>query len=237
MTSSPAPPSWQGESPSNPPSAWIPHLMVYNVDPALPASSALREHSPIVDNSLHTNNTQTFTTLDREEEKGKRIPTAGFIRPFECNEWEEWGGESVMCTTEGPLGGYGGGDEESWIGHFVHPARLGQDGSRGIGTRVPTRFRGGSRRGTIVSAKGSERFGTFNFDALPTFRVVSFPAVIPAFRRRPRYRTCDASPPLPHDETSLTEAGREGGALRALLVEIPKASIRITQGKCGAARE
>jgi len=233
VTSSPVPSSWQAESPSNTPSAWIPHLMAYSIDPAPPASPASQRFPSTPDNVLRVGNAQASTTLGREKEKEKWISTASFIRPFEYNEWEEWDGESLMCTTEGSLGGYGGGDEESRISHFVHPARFSQDGSKGTGTRVPTQLRGGPRRGTIASTKGSE----FDFDALPAFRAVASSTVTPTFQRRPRYRTCDASPPPPlHDETSLTEAGREGGALRTWLVQIPKAFVRRTQGKCGAAK-
>ena len=213
-------------------------MMAYNVDPAPPASPASQRFPSTADNVLRVGNAQASTTLDGEGEKEKWISTASFIRPFEYNEWEEWDGESIMCTTEGSLGGYGGGDEESRISHFVHPVRFAQDGSRGVGARVSTQLRGGSRRGTIASTKGSEQFGTFDFDALPAFRAVASPAVAPAFQRRPRYRTCDASPPPPlHDETGLTEAGREGGAWRTWLVEIPKTFVRRTQGKCGAAKQ
>jgi len=60
------------------------------------------------------------------------------IRRFKYNEWD---GESVMCTAEGSLGGYGGGDEESRISNFVHPVRFGQDGSRGVRTMIPTQLR------------------------------------------------------------------------------------------------
>lgn len=59
-------------------------------------------------------------------------------------EWEEWDKAGVIYINEGSLGGYVGGDEGSWTGHSLHPARFGQDGSRGVGTRVSTQFQGGS---------------------------------------------------------------------------------------------
>ena len=236
-SSSPVPSSWQGESPSN--TSWIPQSMGYNIDPAPLASPAPRKLSLPVDNIFRTSNARTSTTFDREEEKEKWIPTAAFIRPFEYNEWEEWDGESIFCTTEGSLGGYGGGDEESRISHLIHPARFGHDGPRGIGTRVSTRLGVGSRRGTVVSSKGPDQLGTFDFDALPAFQTLtSGPAVTPTPQRKPRYRACDASPPPPlTDETSLTEASRRGGILRTWFVEVPKMFIRRTQGKCGAAKQ
>jgi len=236
-SSSPVPSSWQGESPSNTP--WIPQLMAQNVDPVLPASPVPRKLSLPVDSIFRTSNARTSTTFDREEEKEKWIPTATFIRPFEYNEWEECDGESVFCTTEGSLGGYGGGDEESRINHLIHPARFDQDGPRDIGTRAPTRLGVGSRRGTVASSKGPDQLGTFDFDALPAFQsTTSEPAAAPTLQRKPRYRACDASPPPPlTDETSLTEASRQGGILRTWFVEVPKVFIRRTQGKCGAAKQ
>jgi len=226
MTSSPVPSSWQGESPSNTPRAWIPHLMAYSADSTLPASPP-----STAGNFFHPSDAPTSITLERDEEKEKWIPTASFIRPFEYNEWEEWDSESGMCTTEGSLGGYGGGDEESRISHYGHPPRS-------VGTRVSAQLRGASRRGTIASTKGSDQLGTFDFDALPAFRAVVSPAAVPPVQRRARYRTCDASPPPPlHDETGLTEADREGGVFRTWFVEVPKVFIRRTQGKCMAAKE
>ena len=230
MTSSPVPSSWPGESPSNTPTAWIPHLMGYDTDSALPASPVSRRFSSVAETVLRASNPQTSITLDGEEEKEKWIPTAGFIRPFEYNEWEEWDGQSGMYTTEGSLGGYGGGDEESRVGHHVHPTQFGQAESRGLGTRTP-------RRGTITSTKDSDQLGTFDFDALPTLQAVASPAAT-TVQRRPRYRTCDASPPPPlGDEASPPESGRQGGPLKTWLVDIPKAVIRRTQGGCTAAKE
>ncbi|KAF9645755.1 hypothetical protein BDM02DRAFT_417328 [Thelephora ganbajun] len=238
MTSSPVPSSWQAESPSNTPPAWIPHLMAYNADSVLPSSPASQRFPSPADNVFRASNARTSTTLDREEEREKWMPTASFIQPFEYNEWEEWDGESVICVTEGSLGGYGGGDEESRISHFVHPTSFGQNGSRGIGARVPTQLRGGSRRGTITSTKGSEQFGTFDFNALPAFQAAASPSVAPAFQRKPRYRACDVSPLPPlQEETGLMEAGRQGDALRSWFVEVPKLVIRRTQGKCAAAKQ
>ena len=233
-SSSPVPSSWQGESPSN--ASWIPGLMGYNADSALPPSPASRKLSLPVDNVFRSSNARTSTTFDREEEKEKWIPTASFIRPFGYNEWEEWDGESIFCTTEGSLGGYGAGDEESRISNLVHPPRFGQDGPRSIGTRVSSQLGVGSRRGTVTSSKGPEQSVTFDFDALPAFQATtSGSAAIP---RKPRYRTCDASPPPPLiDETTLTEAVRRGGTLRTWFVEVPKVFIRRTQGKCGAAKQ
>ena len=133
-----------------------------------------------------------------------------------------------MYTTEGSLGGYGGGDEESRISHYVHPPRF--------EPRVPVQVQG-SGRGTVTSTKGSDQLGTFDFNALPAFRGVVPPTVTPAAQRKPRYRACDASTPPPlNDETSLTKSGQHG-ALRTWLVDIPKAVIRVTQGGCGAAEE
>ena len=236
ISSSPVPSSWQGESLSNTPTPWVPHLMGYNAD-SLPPASPTSQHFPsATDNVVRISNARTSTTLDGDEEKEKWIPTATFIRPFEYNEWEEWDGQSGMYTTEGSLGGYGGGDEESRISRYVHPPRPGQVESRTIGTRVPVPLRE-TRRGTVTSTKSSDQLGTFDFDALPAFKGVAPPTVTPAVQRKPRYRACDASPPPPlNDETSFTEAGRHG-MLRAWLVDLPKAVIRRTQGGCGAAKE
>ena len=234
MSSSPVPSSWQAESPSHTPTAWIPHLMAYNLDSSVPVSPVPRRSSLPTDNILHASNPQTSVTLDTEDEKEKWVPTATFIRPFEYNEWEEWDGESGMYTVEGSLGGYGGGDEESRISHHVHPTRFGQAG--GIGARISAQLRE-SRRGTIASTKGSDQLGTFDFDALPALQAVASVTVTPSVQRKPRYRTCDASPPPPpSDEASLTERSWQGGPLR-WLVDIPKGLIRRTQGGCEAAKE
>ena len=238
VASSPVPSSWRGESPSSTPTPWVPHLMGYTIDSVLPPSPASQKFPSPTDNLFLTSVSRTSTTLDREEEKEKWLPTATFIRPFEYTEWEERDSESGFCTTEGSLGGYGGGDEESRISHLIHPTRSSQDRPRSIGTEVPAQLRVGVRRGTTASSKGPEQLGSFDFDALPAFRVAgSGPAVTPFLQRKPRYRTCDASPPPPLvDETSLTGVSRQGGTLRTWFVEIPKAFIRRTQGKCGAAK-
>ena len=233
MTSSPVPSSWPGESLSTTPTPWAPHLMAYNTDSVPPASPTSQNIPSTVDNCPRSSNGRTSTTLDREEEKEQWIPTASFIRPFEYNEWEEWDGQSGVCTTEGSLGGYGGGDEESRIGHYVHPSRF-EPGA--LGTRLPVQVQG-SRRGTVTSIKGSDQFGTFDFDALPALQGVPPPAITPAVERKPRYRERVASLPPPlEDEISLTDAGQRG-TLRTWLVDIPKAVIRRTQGGCGAAKE
>ena len=238
IASSPVPSSWHGESPSATPSAWIPHLMAYNIDSSLTVSPPPRKLSLPVDNVFRVSNPRTSTTLDKDEESEKWIPTATFIRPFEYNEWEEWDGESIPCTTEGSLGGYGGGDEESRISHLMHPARSGQDGPRAVGPRMSTQFRGGSRREAVASSKGSDQYGMFDFDALPVLQGVTSSTAGPIPQRKPRYRSCDASPAPPlNDETSLTEASRQGGQLRMWLVDVPRAFIRRTQGKCGAAKQ
>lgn len=227
LTSSPVPSSWQGESPMNTPSANASHRRSYHTDSLLPPSPA--------GNVFRSSHTGTSATSDREE---KLIPTAGFIRPFEYNEWEEWDGQSLMYTTEGSLGGYGAGDEESRISQFTRPASLSQDRPGAVGMRVSAQFRTGSRRGTVASSRISEELRTFDFDALPAFQTTASSAGAPVLQRRPRYRACDASPPPPlHDETSLTEAGRQDGVLRTWLVEVPRLFIRRTQGKCGAAKQ
>ena len=216
---------------SNTPPPWIPHLMAYSADSVSPASPTSQTFPSATDNAFCAGNARTSTTLDTEEEKEKWIPTASFIRPFEYNEWEEWDGQSGMYTAEGSLGGYGGGDEESRISHLGQPPRIGQVESRAMGMMVPAQL--GSRRGTVTSTKGSDQLGTFDFDALPAFQDAT-----PAVPRKPRYRACDASPPPPvNDETTLTEAARQSGALRKWLVDVPKAVIRRTQGGCGAAKD
>ena len=218
---------------STTPTPWVPHLMAYTTDSIPPASPTSQTFPSTADNVFRSSNRRTSTTLDGEEEKEKWMPTASFIRPFEYNEWEEWDGQSGMYTTEGSLGGYGGGDEESRISHYVHPPPF---EPRAIGTRIPVQVQA-SRRGTVTSIKGPDQFGTFDFDALPALQGAAPPAITPAVRTKPRYRACDASPPPPlNDETSLTEAGQHG-ALRTWLVDIPKAVIRRTQGGCGAAKE
>ena len=213
-SSSPVPSSWCGESPANTPRQWTPNRTSYNTDSALPITS------------------------DSEQEKW--VPTAGFIKPFEYNEWQEWDGESLVFTAEGSFGGYSAGDEESRISHFVRPTSLRQDGTRTVGTRVHAQFRVGSRRGTTASSKISRELGIFDFDALPAFQPTPSPIVAPALQRRSRYRTCDASPPpppLPHHETTLTGVGGREGMFRTWLVDLPRLCIRRTQGKCGAAKQ
>ena len=200
-------------------------------------TTASQRFPPAADIVFRISNTRTSTTLDREEENEKWISTAGFIRPFEYSEWEGRDGESGMYTTDESLGGYGGGDEESRISHYVDPIRFGQAGSLVIGTRVSTQLQGGSRRGTITSIKSSERLGTFDFDALPAlpiFQGAASSPITPAVHGRPRYRTREASPL--DEEISLTEADRRGCTLRTWLVEVPKVFIRRTQGRCGAAK-
>jgi hypothetical protein len=104
------------------------------------------------------------------------------------------------------------------------------------GTRMFTQLLGGSRRWTITSIEcpGQLGTGTFNSDAFPVFKGAASPA-LPATHGTETLMRC-ASPPPRNDETSLVEAGRRG-ALRTWPVEIPKAFIRRTQGKCGAAKE
>lgn len=236
MASSPVPSSWQGESPSNTSRTWTPPRGSYNTDSALLSSPGSRKFPSPADNLFRPTDTRTSTTSDRAQEKW--IPTAGFIRPFEHNEWEEWDGQSVMYTADGSLGGYGAGDEESRISHFVRPTGLRQDEPRTVGMKVPIQFRTRARRGTIVSSRVSQELGTFDFDALPAFRAPPSPAVAPALQRRPRYRTCDASPPPPpHGEANLTETGTQQGVFRTWLVDLPMLFIRRTQGKCGAAKQ
>ena len=236
ISSSPVPSSWQGESPSHTLAPWTPHRASYNTDPTLPASPSSRKFSSPADNIFRVSNVRTSTTSDSEQEKW--IPTAPFIQPFEYNEWEECqDGESVMYTTEGSLAGYSAGDEGSRISHFV-PTNLRQDRQRLFGTRVSAQFQTGSRRGTIASSRISQQLGTFDFDALPAFQTPASPVVAPALQRRPRYRTCNASPlPPPHDETGLVESDRQGGVLRVWLVELPRVFIRRTQGKCGSVKQ
>jgi len=123
---------------SNTPTPWIPRLMAYSTDSVPPASPTLQTFPSTTDNAFCAGNARMSTTLDAEEEKEKWIHTASFIRLFEYNEWEEWDGQSGMYTTEGSLGGCGGGDEESRISHFVHPLRIGQTESRATGTRAPS---------------------------------------------------------------------------------------------------
>ena len=225
MSSSPVPSSWQGESPANTLTPWTSS----RVNSALTTSSSSRRFLSSADNDFRSSNARTFNTSDSEQEKW--IPTAPFIKPFEYHEWEEWDGESVMYTNDGSLGGYSAGDEESRISHFFHPTSLRQDAPGVIGTRRPSQLLSASRRGTINSSKLSQELGTFDFDALP--------AVAPVLQRRPRYRTCEASPapPAPHDETNLIEAGRQQGILKTWLIDLPKSFIRKTQGKCGAAKQ
>ena len=235
-SSSPVPSSWQGESPPHTLTPWTPHRLSYNTASALPAGPGPRKFLPPVDSVFRDSNARTSTTSDGEQEKW--IPTAGFIRPFEYNQWEEWDSESGMFTNDGSLGGYGAGDEESRISYFVRPTSLRQGASNVMGTTVPPRFRVASRRGTIASSRISQELGAFDFDALPAFQAPAPHAVAPPLQRRPRYRTCDASPPPPpQDETSLTEAGRQGGVMRTWFVELPKLLIRRMQGKCGAAKQ
>ena len=235
MPSSPVPSSWQAESPSNSLIPWIPRRVSFSTDSAPPTSSGSRKFSSPADNVFRASNARTSTTSDKEREEW--IPTAGFIKPFGYSEWEEWDAESLMHTAEGSLDGYGAGDEESRISHFIRPTSLRQGEPRAVRARAPNQFRAGSRRETISSG-ASQELGAFDFDALPAFQAPASPVVTPAIQRRPRYRTCDASPPPPlHDETSLTEAGRQQGILRTWLVEHPKFFIRRMQGKCGAAKE
>ena len=130
MTSSPVPPSWKGEPPSDSPTAWIPRLMASDVNPALPTTPTSQRFPPAADNVLRANNTWTSTTLDREENE-KWISTAGFIRPFEYNEWEGWDGKSGMYTTEEFLGGCGGGDEGS-RSYTVWPGRIASHRNEGV---------------------------------------------------------------------------------------------------------
>ena len=76
--------------------------------------------------------------LGQGREQGEVDPYCWFhIRLFEYNKREEWDGQSGMYTTEGSLGGYGGGNEESRVSRHVHPTQFSQAGSRGIGTRTP----------------------------------------------------------------------------------------------------
>jgi hypothetical protein len=46
VTSSPVPPSWKGEPPSDSPTAWIPRLMTSDVNPALPTTPHLAKVPP-----------------------------------------------------------------------------------------------------------------------------------------------------------------------------------------------
>ncbi|KAF9779623.1 hypothetical protein BJ322DRAFT_367307 [Thelephora terrestris] len=228
MTSSPAPSSWQGESPMSTPLASTSYGRSYLTDSVLPPGPA--------GNIFRASETRTSAASGIEGEI--LIPTAGFIRPFEYNEWEEWDGQSLMCTTEGSLGGYGAGDEESRISHFTRHTSLSQDRQRAVGTRLSAHSRTRPRRGTIASSRVSEESGIFDFDALPAFQTTASAAMVPTPQRRPRYRTCDASPPPPlHDETRLTEERRREGFLRTWSVEFPMLFIRRTQGKCAATKQ
>ena len=221
-TSSPVPSSWQGESPPITPSLLIPRRTSYHPD------------GPHLQGFPLPVDYRTSTTPEREEEKW--MPTASFIRPFGYNEWNEWDDESMMYTTEGSLGGYCGGDEESRISHVIRPSSLRQYGqTAAVRTRVPIQLRKWFRRGTIAS---SEEPGSFDFDALPAFQAPASPTVVPTCQRRPRYRACDASPPPPlHVENSLIEAGRREGVLRTWLVDVPLSLVRRTQGRCDAVKQ
>jgi hypothetical protein len=94
--------------------------MTNNAGSALP-SPPFRKGSLQQQIAFRVGKTRPSTTLDREEGNEKRIPTAGFIRLFECNDREGQDAESGMCTTEKFLGGYDGGDEESRVSHCVDP--------------------------------------------------------------------------------------------------------------------
>ena len=231
MTSSPVPSSWNGESPSVAPSAWLPHLTSRVAGSMLSVSYRSQDNHSQAD--VRASNARTSSTSDG----GEWMPTAGFIRPFEY-ELEGWDSDSMLCTTEGSVGGYVGGDEESRIGGFARPTRLRRDGQRGVGTRGSIQFQAGSRRGSVTSG-GSDQLGIFDFDALPAFQTSTTPATLPTFQRRPKYRARDASPPLPPlpHEASLTEAGLREGLLRRWLVETPKSFIRRAQGRCAAAKQ
>ena len=202
--------------------------MDHSIDSVLlPPSPVSQKFSSPDDNVFHSN------TLDREE--GRWFSTANFIPQFEyeCDPWEV---ESLTYTADGSLGGYGGGDEESRISHFVHSRRFPQDGPRALGTRVPTQLRVGPK---IAPSKGPDQLETFDFDGLPAFQpTASLPTIpAPGLQRKPRYRTCDASLPPPIvDGASLTDATRRGGVFRTWFVEVPKVFIRRTQGKCAAAK-
>jgi len=88
---------------------------------------------------------RTSTTMDRDEEKDSWVTTDPFIPTFDYDEWYQWDAESGICTTEGFLGSYGCGDEESRASHYP--------------TGDPNRLRGGSRGGTVTSTRGSDRLG------------------------------------------------------------------------------
>ena len=116
MASTPVPSAWPEESVTHTPTPRIPHLMACNSDSAPPASPTSQGFPSMADTVFRSSDARTSITLDKEGGKEKWIPTAGFTRPFEYVEWEEWvGGESGMHTTEGSLCGYSGGDEENRI--------------------------------------------------------------------------------------------------------------------------
>jgi hypothetical protein len=218
VSGSPIPSSWQGESPPHTPTPWMSRRLGNSIDSVLLPSSVSQKFSSPADNVLHSN------TLDREE--GRWFSTANFIPPFEY-EWDAWDCASPDLTAEGSLGGYGGGDEESRISHFVRSRRFPQDGPR---ARVPTQLRVGPRRATAPSSKDPDQLEAFDFDGLPAFQLTT-----PTLQRKPRYRTRDASSPPPIvDEASLTDATRRGGVFRTWFVQVPKVFIRRTQGKCAA---
>jgi len=99
-------------------------------------------------------------------------------------------------SLKAPSAVFKGGDEENRINRLAHPPRIDQVESRAIGTRLPVYL--GTRRGTVTS-RDSDQLGTFDSDAPPAFQ-----GVTPAAPRRPRYRACDTSPPLPiNDETGV----------------------------------
>jgi len=72
----------------------------------------------------------------------------------------------------------------------------------------------GFRRGTVASTNGSEQLGTFDFDAMPAFRVAASPAVTPTSQKSRDIGRAMLLPLPLHGETSLAGAGQEGGAQR-----------------------
>jgi hypothetical protein len=138
--------------------------------------------------------------------------TASFIHPYDPS-WDE----------DRQLG-YDGSDEESRVGSRSYARRR----TPSFGHSRPGSASLSKRASSLVLGSQRQPMGSFDFDALPALRIRPEDRKIGG---KPRYRKCDASPPLSPDDNQPSADGKKR------LFPGPKYLVRKIQGRCLAVRD